>query len=118
MRNSTLLAGVLLLGTLISCNNQQKTANILNQTEFPSPPSAEVKADTLTNFGVERIDNYFWMKDKNNPKVIEYLKAENRYTDTVMASTIDLQQKIYDEIIGRMKEDDQTFPDNHHLLEH
>ena len=110
MRNSTLLAGVLLLGTLISCNNQQKTANILNQTEFPSPPSAEVKADTLTNFGVERIDNYFWMKDKNNPKVIEYLKAENRYTDTVMASTIDLQQKIYDEIIGRMKEDDQTFP--------
>ena len=50
------------------------------------------------------------MKDKNNPKVIEYLNAENAYTDSVMGSTKDLQQKIYDEIIGRIKEDDETYP--------
>lgn len=98
------------LGIIFSCNNQQKTTHILKQSDFPAPPKAEIIPDTFMNFGKDRIDNYFWMKDKNNPKVIDYLNAENTYTDSVMASTKDLQLKIYDEILGRIKEDDESYP--------
>ena len=110
MKTTKCILGAMLLTTFFSCNNQLKNASILKQSDFSQPPVAEIKADTFTRFGVQRIDHYFWMKDKTNPKVIEYLKAENAYTDSVMASTKDFQQKIYDEIIGRIKEDDQTYP--------
>ena len=83
---------------------------MLKQSDFPAPPVAEVTPDTFTNFGQTRIDNYYWLKDKNNPKVIDYLNAENAYTDTVMASTKALQQTIYDEILGRIKVDDESYP--------
>ena len=110
MKTTKCILGAMLLTTFFSCNNQLKNASILKQSDFSQPPVADIKADTFTRFGVQRIDHYFWMKDKTNPKVIEYLKAENAYTDSVMASTKDFQQKIYDEIIGRIKEDDQTYP--------
>ncbi|MDR1744031.1 MAG: S9 family peptidase [Dysgonamonadaceae bacterium] len=93
-----------------SCNAKKEEVKILNQSDFLMPPVAEIIPDTFVNFGEERMDNYFWMKDSSNPKVIEYLKAENAYTDTVMASTKALQQTIYDEIVGRIKEDDESYP--------
>ena len=100
------LLGAALVFMAASCSsNQTEGEKILKQSDFPAPPVAEVHPDTFVNFGKQRIDNYYWMKDKTNPKVIEYIKAENAYTDTVMASTRDLQQKIYDEILGRIKED-------------
>ena len=71
---------------------------------------AEVSPDTFNNFGQQRIDNYYWLKDKKNEKVIEYLKAENAYTETVMESTKELQTTIYDEILSRIKEDDESHP--------
>ncbi len=103
-----LLCAVLL--TIASCTTKKEEVKILKQSDFPAPPVAEILPDTFTNFGKQRIDNYFWTKDKNNPKVIEYLTAENAYTDTVMASTKALQETIYDEIVGRMKEDDDSYP--------
>jgi len=93
-----------------SCNMNKEKVNILKQSDFPAPPVAEVLPDTFVNFGQQRIDNYYWLKDKNNPKVIDYLQAENAYTDTVMSATQALQQKIYDEILGRIKEDDESYP--------
>ncbi len=104
------IMGIALATLITSCNTKKESAKIMQQSDFPSPPVAEVMPDTFTNFGKQRIDNYYWLKDKNNPKVIEYLKAENAYTDTVMASTKALQQTIYDEIIGRIKEDDESYP--------
>lgn len=105
------LLGAALVFMAASCSsNQTEGEKILKQSDFPAPPVAEVHPDTFMNFGKQRIDNYYWMKDKTNPKVIEYIKAENAYTDTVMASTRDLQQKIYDEILGRIKEDDESYP--------
>ncbi len=95
---------------ITACTTSKKETVMLKQSDFPAPPVAEVLPDTFTNFGQTRIDNYYWLKDKNNPKVIDYLKAENAYTDTVMASTKALQQTIYDEILGRMKEDDESYP--------
>lgn len=83
---------------------------MLNQSDFSAPPVAEIIPDTFVNFGQTRVDNYYWLKDKNNPEVIEYIKAENAYTDTVMASTKGLQETIYNEIVGRIKEDDESYP--------
>ncbi|NLZ94384.1 MAG: S9 family peptidase, partial [Bacteroidales bacterium] len=82
----------------------------MKQSDFPTPPVAEVKPDTFVEFSQQRIDNYYWMKNKTDPEVIDYLNAENAYTETVMASTEDLQETIYDEILGRMKEDDESYP--------
>lgn len=104
------IMGVVLAALITSCNTKKESAKIMQQSDFPSPPMAEVMPDTFTNFGKQRIDNYFWLKDKNNPKVIDFLKAENAYTDTVMASTKELQTTIYNEILGRIKEDDESYP--------
>ena len=82
----------------------------MKESDFEAPPIAATEAKVFENFGIERTDNYFWMFDKENPKVIDYLNAENAYTDMVMASTETLQEKIYDEIIGRIKEDDEAYP--------
>ncbi len=82
----------------------------MNQKEFKNYPKAEKKPLEMENFGIKRVDNYFWLKDKKNQDVLEYINKENAYTEEVMASTKDLQQKIYDEIVGRMKEDDESYP--------
>lgn len=105
-----LFSGAIALATITSCTNMNKEIKIKNQTDFSTPPVAEIVPDTFRNFNSERIDNYFWLKDKNNQKVIDYLNAENSYTDQVMASTKDLQESIYNEIVGRMKEDDESYP--------
>jgi oligopeptidase B len=98
------------ISLMTACNPSRKESTMLKQSDFPAPPIAEVIPETFVNFGQRRVDNYFWLKEKSNPKVIEYLNAENGYTDTVMASTKELQQTIYDEIVGRLKEDDESYP--------
>lgn len=101
---------ICIVAIIASCTSKKEEVKILKQSDFPAPPVAEIIPDTFINFGQTRIDNYYWLKDKNNPKVIEYLKAENAYTDTIMASTKALQETIYNEILGRIKEDDESFP--------
>ena len=93
MKHITFLAVLFVL--LVTACNPQKENKILKQSDFPTPPVAEVKPDTFVEFSHQRIDNYYWMKDKTDSKVIEYLNAENAYTDTVMSSTKDLQETIY-----------------------
>ena len=95
---------------LASCHVNKKEVSITKQSDFPAPPVAQVIPDTFTNFGQKRIDPYFWIKDKTNPEVIDYLAKENSYTDIVMSSTETLQETIYNEIIGRIKEDDESYP--------
>jgi len=95
---------------IASCNVKKEEVTITKQSDFPAPPVAEVIPDTFNNFGQQRIDSYYWIRDKNNPNIIEYLTAENAYTDTVMASTTALQETIFNEIVGRIKEDDETYP--------
>ena len=63
------------------------------------------------SFGDIRVDNYFWLRDKNNPEVIKYLQAENKYTETVMKSTENLQEKLYKEMLSRIKETDLSVPE-------
>ena len=73
-------------------------------------PIAEKNPTKLKKHGDTRIDNYFWMKDKNNPKVIDHLKAENTYTEAMMKDTNDLQTKLFEEMKSRVKEEDETVP--------
>ena len=58
------------------------------QSSLPTltPPRAEVQDECLTHLGRERIDPFYYMRDKEDPRVLEYLRAENAYTAEVMAS--------------------------------
>jgi oligopeptidase B len=80
----------------------------MNNKLYPEPPKATARPVNFVEFGNSRIDPWFWLRDKNNPEVIEYLKAENAYCDTVMADTRELQEKIFNEIKNRIKEDDES----------
>jgi oligopeptidase B len=74
------------------------------------PPVAKTvpKVDTL--HGDVVTDNYFWIREKTNPEVISYLNAENDYTSAKMKHTEALQQKLYDEMLARIKETDVSVP--------
>ncbi len=82
----------------------------MKQSDFDKAPVASKKPVTLEKFGTKRIDDYFWLNQKDNPEVIEYIKSENAYTDIVMESTKGIQEKIFEEIRGRIKEDDESYP--------
>ena len=74
------------------------------------PPKAEIIPKKLTIHGDTRIDNYYWLNQRENPKVIEYLEAENAYLDASMAHTKNFREKLYQEIIGRIKQSDESVP--------
>ncbi len=76
----------------------------------PKPPVARVAAVKLEKHGETRIDNYFWLKERENPEVTSYLKAENAYTDAVMAQTAGLQAKLFEEFKTRIKQTDESAP--------
>jgi oligopeptidase B len=73
-----------------------------------TPPVAKIEPKIMTEFGKERIDNYYWLRDRDNPEVMKYLEAENAYTDTMMAHTKPLQETLFQEMVGRIKETDTT----------
>ena len=66
------------------------------------------KVDTL--HGEVRVDDYFWLREKTNPEVTAYLEAENAYTTQKMKHTEALQDKLYQEMLGRIKETDLSVP--------
>ena len=84
------------------------------QSLFPQPPIAPREEAHLTHLGTERIDPYFYMKDKEDPRVLPYIQAENAYTERVLEATKELQETIYQEIVSRIKEDDQSYPTLRH----
>ena len=77
---------------------------------LPSPPVAKKVPHVTEVNGHKMVDNYFWLRDKPNPEVRAYLEAENVYTDAVMKPTEGFQKKLYDEMLGRIKETDVEVP--------
>lgn len=73
-------------------------------------PKAKKIAQLLETHGHQRTDNYYWMRDRENPEVIEYLNAENEYLKTNLKSTEEFQEKLFQEMKGRIKEDDESVP--------
>jgi len=93
----------------------------MREKDKVNPPVAEKIAKELTIHGDTRIDNYFWMKltdaqktaeipDEQTKKVLEYLKGENEYKEAQMKHTEPLQEKLFNEIVGRIKKDDESVP--------
>jgi oligopeptidase B len=85
-------------------------AELAAQAPTMMPPVATAKPKVDTLHGEIRTDNYFWIRDKSNPDVIAYLNAENAYTEAKMKHTEALQQKLYDEMLSRIKETDVSVP--------
>lgn len=76
-------------------------------------PIAQKRPYKITQHGQTRIDEYFWMRNRDDPAVIDYLKAENDYLEEKMRQTAPLQDLLYEEMKGRIKEDDESAPIKH-----
>ncbi len=74
------------------------------------PPVAPKIPHEFHEHGTVRADEYFWLRERDNPAVIAYLEAENRYLAEVMAPTDSLQAALFQEITGRLKQDDASVP--------
>ncbi len=75
-----------------------------------TPPVAATHVTTFEEHGATRTDEFYWLKERENPDVIAYLEAENAYLEQVMGHTNDLQETLFEEIRGRIKQDDSTVP--------
>jgi oligopeptidase B len=81
--------------------------------QAPQPPVAAKKPHQVkAPFGATREDEYYWLRDdtRKNEEMLAYLKAENAYADAVMAPTKPVQEALYKEIVGRIKQDDSSVP--------
>lgn len=81
-----------------------------NGTAAPKPPMAERKPKTTEIHGYKLVDDFFWLREKSNPEVKAYLEAENSYTEAAMKHTAALQEKLYNEMVGHIKETDENVP--------
>jgi oligopeptidase B len=108
MKKTNFSITILLMVFLLACNNQPSL----------KPPVADKIPHEIFD---KRTDNYFWMRlsdeqknaatpDEQTAKVIDYLNMENEYSKAVLKKSEVLQKKIYDEIVGRIKKDDESVP--------
>ncbi len=75
-----------------------------------TPPKAAIHPHEMTMHGHTRVDNYYWLNERENPEVLAYLEAENQYADACMKPTEPLQEQLFKEKTGRIKQDDNSVP--------
>ena len=83
----------------------------------PVPPDVEKRPHVVeAPFGAKRTDDYYWLRDdeRKDPAMLAYLHAENAYVDAQMARLKPLQERLYGEIVGRIKQDDSSVPFRYH----
>jgi oligopeptidase B len=78
------------------------------------PPKAKIQPTELSIHDHTRIDNYYWLKERENPKVIDYLNAENAYLNEKMAHTKPFQEDLFKEIVARFAQTDMSVPYRYH----
>jgi len=98
-----LLAFLLLLLGGAACQHYQKKPDM-------KPPVAAKIEKQLTIHGHTRVDPWYWLRERSNPEVIDYLNEENAYKEAMLKDTEQLQEKIFQEIVGRIKKDDSSVP--------
>jgi oligopeptidase B len=96
---TTLFLGIIIIGLKMTPPKQKLM-----------PPVAKRIPKDVTIHGDKRIDNYFWLRERDSQPVLDYLNAENDYTFSKMKPTEKLQKKLVQEMRGRIKEDDATVP--------
>ncbi len=92
---------IILLG--LGCSPSENNTMVTEPIARKVPKRLEIHGDV-------RIDPYFWMNDRNDPVVIDYLNKENDYREFVMKGTEGFQKSLYDEMVGRLIEDDSSVP--------
>jgi oligopeptidase B len=87
-------------------------ADVAAPAHGPQPPVAARKPHQVVSPNGSREDEYYWLRDdqRQDPEMLAYVKAENAYADTMMAHTKPLEEKVYQEIIGRLRQDDSSVP--------
>jgi oligopeptidase B len=104
---SALLFGAVLVASCAKTVTPEPTAT---SEVTMRAPDAEQRPYSHTEHGVERPDPYHWMRDREDPALIPYLEAENAYTEAQTAHLADLRKSLFDEMLGRIQEDDDTPP--------
>ncbi len=108
--NNAFLLGIIFFA---SCNRAEeaadKTSAMYDKTDILAPVATKIPKE-LSMHGDIRVDNYYWLNDRENSEVIAYLNAENDYKDQMLAHTKDFQEKLFQEMKGRIKEEDQSVP--------
>jgi oligopeptidase B len=77
---------------------------------LPDAPAAPRVPKDVSLHGERRIDDWFWLRDKDDPKVLAHLRAENAYTQAWFAPLAGLRETLYDEMVGRIRQDDEEVP--------
>jgi oligopeptidase B len=98
MRYATALATVLAAMTLSAAAQPTR------------PPEAKRVPRVLEAFGEKRVDDYFWMRERDDPAVIAHLKAENAHTEAMLAPLAPLRETLYREMLGRIRQTDESVP--------
>ena len=103
---------IMTLALMTGCNNPPK-----EEKKEEAKPAVSLRAPVADRYphyntihDTTLADNYYWLRDKENPEVIAYLKAENQYADSMMSGTDHLQERLFEEMKGRLYEDDSSVP--------
>ncbi len=108
---SVALIGILLMVFFMGCNPATvDTKPDPVEKTGQAAPLARVEPYPMTMFGDTRIDNYYWLRNRDEQEVLDYLTAENEYTENKMSHTAQLQEELYREMRSRIKENDWSVP--------
>ncbi len=102
-KNTILLTMTAVLVLFQNCSPRVDRADV-------EPPDAKKIQEELVMHGDTRIDNYYYMNQRDNPEVISYLEAENEYLEKMMKHTESLQEGLFEELKGRIKQEDKSAP--------
>lgn len=101
------IKAILSLFVLIMMYSCKKESPMTDETPQPVAKKVETK---IEKHGDVRIDNYYWLNDRDNQEVIDYLNQENEYLEKKMAGTEEFQKSLFEELKARIKEDDESVP--------
>ena len=109
-RRETAIVRLLVVLSIILALSAAGFAQSNSDTNTPRPPMTEKKTKTTKIHNDTMIDDYFWLREKSSPEVIAHLEAENSYAEAMMKPTAALQEKLYKEMVGHIKETDRSVP--------
>lgn len=120
LKNPSLLLSAALSAVLLTaCGGEPPTttestpqAQVAPAVQATAPVAAQRPHEVKAPHGASRQDEYYWLRDdtRQNAEMLDYLKAENAYADAMLASQASLRDTLYEEMVGRIKQDDSTVP--------
>jgi oligopeptidase B len=109
-KRTTATARLLMVLSFVLVLSGASLAQSNSHADTLRPPMTEKKTKTTKIHNDTMVDDYFWLREKSNPEVIAHLEAENAYAEAAMKPTAALQDKLYKEMVGHIKETDRSVP--------